>query len=49
MGEGLTVPNNAIINQIYRVCATIDPDNLIPESRSNDNVIFTEHKYKVLP
>jgi len=48
VGEGLTVPNNAIINQIYRVCATIDPDNLIPESRSNDNVIYTEHSYQVV-
>jgi len=44
----LTVPNNAIVGQTYRVCATIDPDDLIPESRSNDNVIYTEHKYMVL-
>ena len=45
----LTVPSNSVVGQTYRVCAVIDPGNTISETRTNDNVIFTEHAYQVTP
>jgi hypothetical protein len=45
---GLAVPTSAGPD-IYKVCAVIDPYDTHPlETRNNDNVIFTEHKYVII-
>lgn len=39
-------PLGLMSNTNYRVCAVINPGEVISETRTNDNVIFTEHMYR---